>query len=555
MRKKLTIAHTAGWMLLLSVGLLSCGEWVLPDERDRRACAPLSGEIVSQPNQLTVQLNVNGITNADLDKVQVQWAFGDGSGQTTSGTATVAHTYAVTGTYPVSATLVNSCRQTKLLSKVLTVTNVLPPNVVTLEVTTLQYTTANVRMVVAGGGNSPITRYGICWSATNAEPTIADSTTDGTVPNLTVNSPQTINIPRLRANTLYHFRAFALNAGGVGYGAAFAGATGRLPQFVITAKPAPSFTTAQITMRVTDPGTPSVAQYGLTYSTTTDRPDPAQSRYVDLTNLPVGADVPVSLTGLQSGKPHWVRPFARTSVGVVFGPVETFSTVSTLIKDLVLDLPFDGRSLLDQSGLNNHATLVGSPGFTTDRRGNASAAVKLDGVNDYLFIPDNASIRPDTAFSISLWMRPDALDATMQIYNKARWADSGGEQFSSLIRPGASASGAITINTDIKQGSGCRSGVAWQTFPAIFDNEPLVGRWTHLVFTYRGRVARMYLNGELISQRPDLPDVSVDNCPGGELKFGAQIREFPQFFNGAFDDIRMYRRQLTSAEILELSQL
>ncbi|MDB5061898.1 MAG: hypothetical protein JWP67_1741 [Mucilaginibacter sp.] len=58
------------------------------------------------------------------------------------------------------------------------------------------------------------TAYGVCWSATNQEPTIADSKTSEPLVLISCTS----NLTGLSPNTTYYARAYATNSGGTGYG-------------------------------------------------------------------------------------------------------------------------------------------------------------------------------------------------------------------------------------------------------------------------------------------------------------------------------------------------
>ena len=82
------------------------------------------------------------------------------------------------------------------------------------------------------GSSASLTATGVCYSATNQTPTIADSkTSDGT--NFTFKSPVT----NLTPNTTYYMRAYVQNDAGVGYGS--------------TVKFTTSATTADTTVNVT----------------------------------------------------------------------------------------------------------------------------------------------------------------------------------------------------------------------------------------------------------------------------------------------------------------
>ena len=77
-------------------------------------------------------------------------------------------------------------------------------------------TTAQSGGVVYNNNGSTILSLGVCWSATNQTPTVADSkTTDA----LTYDA-YTSNLTGLTANTTYYVRAYATSANGTGYGGA-----------------------------------------------------------------------------------------------------------------------------------------------------------------------------------------------------------------------------------------------------------------------------------------------------------------------------------------------
>jgi sugar lactone lactonase YvrE len=63
-------------------------------------------------------------------------------------------------------------------------------------------------------GTSSFTAYGVCWSTTNKEPTIADSKTSEPLVLLSCTS----NLTGLSPNTTYYARAYATNSAGTGYG-------------------------------------------------------------------------------------------------------------------------------------------------------------------------------------------------------------------------------------------------------------------------------------------------------------------------------------------------
>ncbi len=108
----------------------------------------------------------------------------------------------------------SSCSKTTTPSSN-TVPSVVTNNVI-LNVTS---TTAQSGGTVTSDGGVVVSANGICFSATNQTPTIADTKTTDAVSNsgLTV-TPYTSNLTSLTPNTTYYLRAYATNSIGTGYG-------------------------------------------------------------------------------------------------------------------------------------------------------------------------------------------------------------------------------------------------------------------------------------------------------------------------------------------------
>ena len=72
-----------------------------------------------------------------------------------------------------------------------------------------------------------------------------------------------------------------------------------------------------------------------------------------------------------------------------------------------------------------------------------------------------------------------------------------------------------------------------------------VNTWTHLAGTYDGATLRLYVNGVQISSRAQTGAMTVSTSPlqiGGDSVYG-------QYFQGTIDEIRVYNRALSAAEM------
>jgi hypothetical protein len=537
-------------LLLLGTLLWACEPWDLPGRKSQRKCDKPSGTIDATIQQRQVSFSI-GSSSGTIDKVS--WDFGNGSSTVTTG-LTTTQTYAASGTYTVRATLSNSCGGSyeTTIVRSLTVSDAVAPSVSLQDPTTVSLNSATLPVTITSNGNATITQYGICYSATNPLPELGKDATVQGPPSVSVNVAVPLSATALNSNTLYYVRAFATNAAEK---TAFSDVklfrTGANPVVSInTAAATAAITSATVGFVLASPGSPAAVEYGICYSSTTNAPDVTNAQTVQVSNPSIGANTTINLTNLTPNTRYYYRAYAKSSSGVIYSDVSSFTTqVDTVAQDLIASVSFTDQSLLDISGNNNHAILANNPTFTADRKGRVNSAIMLNGSGSYFYMAENSTLRP-TALSISIWIKPTTVDRRMQIYNKSRFSDGGAEMYSSLIKPSETIAGNITINTDIKQNSNCQPGAGWQTFP--IDSKLAVNTWHHVVLTYSGRSARMYYDGTLLATTDDLPANSLDQCPGGDLKFGAQSQQIPSYFYGALDDIRIYKRAITASEVQTL---
>ena len=198
---------------------------------------------------------------------------------------------------------------------------------------------------------------------------------------------------------------------------------------------------------------------------------------------------------------------------------------------LVAAYSFDagaGSILADDSGSGNPGTISGATWTSSGRNG---GALSFDGVSDLVTIADDGSLDLTTGMTLEAWVRPTAAGAWRTVVTKEQIGNLVYGLFSSS--DSGQPSGIISIGSspiqDIVRGP---SAIALST-------------WTHLSTTYDGAVLRLYVNGN---------QVASTNVTGsypnsaGPLQIGGN-RMWPEWFQGQIDDLRVYNRALSTAEL------
>ncbi|MCC6186978.1 MAG: gliding motility-associated C-terminal domain-containing protein [Chitinophagaceae bacterium] len=188
----------------------------------------------------------------------------------------------------------------------------------------------------------------------------------------------------------------------------------------------------------------------------------------------------------------------------------------------------------DALGVRN-ATVFGAT-LTADRFGNPNAAYSLDGVNDYIQMPDAIWISGD--FSFSGWLN---------LNNQSSWSrffewGNGIDKDNVFYCPYQSGQQVFTIH---KCSSSART-YAYNASPVT------TGAWIHVAITLSNDTVRVYRNNVFSYQykMADTPcSVVRTQCYFGKSNFSNP------YLDAKIDDIRIYDRAITVAEIDTLYKL
>ena len=88
-------------------------------------------------------------------------------------------------------------------------------------------------------------------------------------------------------------------------------------------------------------------------------------------------------------------------------------------------------------------------------------------------------------------------------------------------------------------------GTATSTLSAAMDTALPANQWSYLTVVFNGTQVLFYVNGTLASTKPLTASITAR---GQVMRLGADANT-QQFFKGLLDDVRLYNRTLTPAEI------
>ena len=206
---------------------------------------------------------------------------------------------------------------------------------------------------------------------------------------------------------------------------------------------------------------------------------------------------------------------------------------SNLQSGLVGYWPFCGNAN-DASGNGNNGTVNGAT-LTADRFGQANSAYSFDGINDFIQISNSSSLQNISNISAFAWV------------NIKNWYNG---YFPILHKSNQGLHGryAISLNT-----GGAIAHLATKE-NGLGYNQWSLNTWFQVGYSIDATTTKFYLNGQEIASTPSgvFPNSFSDVLP---LIFGADFPGLVEYSNGSIDDIVIYNRILSNAEVGQLYNL
>jgi fibronectin type 3 domain-containing protein len=179
-----------------------------------------------------------------------------------------------------------------------------------------------------------------------------------------------------------------------------------------------------------------------------------------------------------------------------------------------------GTAVPDVSGTGNNGTLTGASWVAGGRFG---GALSFNGNGNLVTVPDSASLDLSAAMSLEAWVRPE-LGSWRTAILKER---PGGLAYAMYASTDTNRP-STEINVDV------RGTAALPT-----------STWSHLTATYDGATMRLYVNGTQVGSRTVAGTIPISS---GALRIGGNTL-WGEYFSGLIDEVRIYNRALTAAEI------
>jgi len=205
-----------------------------------------------------------------------------------------------------------------------------------------------------------------------------------------------------------------------------------------------------------------------------------------------------------------------------------------------------GTIAYDLSGYGNNGTLYNDPTWTT---GKVGGALIFDGVDDYIDVIDTGTSSLDTtsAFTISVWIYPNQISTGRRyaLVSKRKNTYPLSGYFLGLDNEGWCDDNPGDLKATIGFNYGNQSTVYIECVDKGSVSKDI---WKHLVVTYNssGDIRAIYENG--IKQNSiGMRNVGTIDTNNESLFIGKGHYDGP--FSGKIDEVRLYNRALSDAEI------
>lgn len=205
-------------------------------------------------------------------------------------------------------------------------------------------------------------------------------------------------------------------------------------------------------------------------------------------------------------------------------------------KDIVAYWNFDegtGQAAKDVTGNKHDGKIVGTPKWVDGKFGKA---LEFDGKTTYVEVPDATDLAIDTTLTFAAWFKPNV---TINAANNGfRMMTKNNDYFFLFNYDAGGGKGLGNLGFLVKDPSGANHVVDSTTA------EWKAGTWYHAAGTFDGKQLKIYINGVLEATADYVGKIGTSKLT---LWIGAD--DAPSYFQGAIDEVRIYKAASTEAEV------
>ena len=227
---------------------------------------------------------------------------------------------------------------------------------------------------------------------------------------------------------------------------------------------------------------------------------------------------------------HSLTALARDGAGNATESSAVTVTVSNgaVPAGLVAAFGFDeasGTTTADASGNGNVGQISGA---TRTAGGRFGAALSFNGTSALVTVADAATLDLTNGITLEAWVQPTA----------------GGGWRTAILKERPSGLSYALYSNDQPMGPAGYVSIAGDKSVTGAGTLPL-NAWSHIAMTYDGANMRLYRDGVQVGVRAQTGSTAVSN---GMLRIGGNA-VWGEYFAGLIDEVRVYNRALTAAEI------
>ena len=227
------------------------------------------------------------------------------------------------------------------------------------------------------------------------------------------------------------------------------------------------------------------------------------------------------------------------------------------------DTVIGGTTLRDVSGNGNHGVMH-SLAATAGWRGEVNGARKFDGSSSFVQVANSATLTPQVITMLALVKFDGFYNGTCQINQIVAKGTNGGYSgyYSLEVADQLYDQNCNQYNPNQEMPEGFLGQAAYSSVPPTPPVQ--IGKWYFLALTYDGSIATCYQAiMDSTTGRPTVitPNWAVTTTGGllgsntNDLTIGNTLNsQYPYWFNGTMDEVAIFNRPLTNAEVLSAYQ-